>query len=316
MLASVAPTPIRAPTAEREARGRAADAARCSRRPAGSPRSDARPISDTRGSADYRRYAGRRADGARARRLLPAGLASRSRSHEDAAHLHRQRRGAQRARRHARHAARSAARSARPDRHQGRLRQRQLRHLHGADGRRARSMPAWCWRWRCRAAASPPSRGCPPAATLHPMQQALVEHGGTQCGFCTPGIVLSAKALLDENPRPSEAEIRHAIAGNLCRCTGYGKIVEAIAAVAAAVRRTEPMTDGADSRAGAQGDRQAAAARRCARARHRRGASIPADLALPGMVHAQAAAQPARACAHPAASTHARGRAAAACLRS
>ena len=70
---------------------------------------------------------------------------------------------------------------------------------------------------------------------LHPLQQALVEHGGTQCGFCTPGIVLAAKALLDENPRPSEAQIRHAIAGNLCRCTGYGKIVEAIAAVADAV---------------------------------------------------------------------------------
>ena len=72
------------------------------------------------------------------------------------------------------------------------------------------------------------------AGELHPLQQALVQHGGTQCGFCTPGIVLSAKALLDEDPRPSEAQIRHAIAGNLCRCTGYGKIVEAIAAVAAA----------------------------------------------------------------------------------
>ena len=71
-------------------------------------------------------------------------------------------------------------------------------------------------------------------AALHPIQQALVDHGGTQCGFCTPGIVLSAKALLDANPRPTDADIRHAIAGNLCRCTGYGKIVEAIAAVAAA----------------------------------------------------------------------------------
>ena len=70
---------------------------------------------------------------------------------------------------------------------------------------------------------------------LHPLQQALVAHGGTQCGFCTPGIVLAAKALLDETPRPTEAQIRHAIAGNLCRCTGYVKIVEAIAAVAAAV---------------------------------------------------------------------------------
>ncbi len=73
-------------------------------------------------------------------------------------------------------------------------------------------------------------------AGLHPIQQALVDHGATQCGFCTPGIVLSAKALLDENPKPTEAEIRHAIAGNLCRCTGYGKIVEAIAAVAASAQ--------------------------------------------------------------------------------
>ncbi len=69
---------------------------------------------------------------------------------------------------------------------------------------------------------------------LHPLQQALVEHGGTQCGFCTPGIILSAKALLDANPKPTEQEIRHAIAGNLCRCTGYDKIVAAVASVATA----------------------------------------------------------------------------------
>ena len=78
--------------------------------------------------------------------------------------------------------------------------------------------------------------GLASGGTLHPIQQALVECNGTQCGFCTPGIVLSAKALLDANPAPSEAEIRHAIAGNLCRCTGYGKIVEAIAAAAACMR--------------------------------------------------------------------------------
>jgi carbon-monoxide dehydrogenase small subunit len=65
---------------------------------------------------------------------------------------------------------------------------------------------------------------------LHPVQQALLEHGGTQCGFCTPGIVISAKALLDRNPSPSEHDIRSAIAGNLCRCTGYDKIVEAVQA--------------------------------------------------------------------------------------
>ena len=75
--------------------------------------------------------------------------------------------------------------------------------------------------------------GLASGAALHPIQQALVDHGGTQCGFCTPGIVLSAKALLDEVARPTDAQIRHAIAGNLCRCTGYGKIVEAIASAAA-----------------------------------------------------------------------------------
>jgi carbon-monoxide dehydrogenase small subunit len=65
---------------------------------------------------------------------------------------------------------------------------------------------------------------------LHPIQKAFIEYGAIQCGFCTPGMVLSAKALLDENPKPSEEEIRHGIAGNLCRCTGYLQILQAIKA--------------------------------------------------------------------------------------
>jgi carbon-monoxide dehydrogenase small subunit len=65
---------------------------------------------------------------------------------------------------------------------------------------------------------------------LHPLQEAFVNYGAIQCGFCTPGMILTAKALLDTNPNPSEEEIRKAILGNLCRCTGYTKIVEAIAA--------------------------------------------------------------------------------------
>ena len=63
---------------------------------------------------------------------------------------------------------------------------------------------------------------------LHPIQEAFVENGGVQCGFCTPGMIMSAKALLDENPRPGDDEIRRGISGNLCRCTGYVQIIDSI----------------------------------------------------------------------------------------
>jgi carbon-monoxide dehydrogenase small subunit len=63
---------------------------------------------------------------------------------------------------------------------------------------------------------------------LHPIQQAFVDSGGVQCGFCTPGMILTTKALLDENPNPSEEEIKHYLEGNLCRCTGYIKILDAV----------------------------------------------------------------------------------------
>ena len=74
--------------------------------------------------------------------------------------------------------------------------------------------------------------GISPSQGLSPVQRAFVEHGATQCGFCTPGFVVTATALLRDRPHPSREEIERAIAGNLCRCTGYRKIVEAIESAA------------------------------------------------------------------------------------
>lgn len=71
---------------------------------------------------------------------------------------------------------------------------------------------------------------------LHPLQEAFVKHMAIQCGFCTPGMVMAAKAFLDENPKPTPAEVRKAISGNLCRCTGYQQIVDAVMAASAALQ--------------------------------------------------------------------------------
>jgi carbon-monoxide dehydrogenase small subunit len=75
---------------------------------------------------------------------------------------------------------------------------------------------------------------------LHPIQDAFINHGAIQCGFCTPGMIMSAKVLLDKNSNPTETEVRDAIAGNLCRCTGYVKIIDAI--LAAAKSENRPVT--------------------------------------------------------------------------
>jgi aerobic carbon-monoxide dehydrogenase small subunit len=70
--------------------------------------------------------------------------------------------------------------------------------------------------------------GLAPSGQLHPIEEAFIKAGAIQCGFCTPGMVLASKALLDHNPQPTDTEIRTALAGNLCRCTGYVKIVQAV----------------------------------------------------------------------------------------
>jgi carbon-monoxide dehydrogenase small subunit len=77
---------------------------------------------------------------------------------------------------------------------------------------------------------------------LDPIQKAFVQDGGAQCGYCTPGMLIMSKALLEENPHPTEEEIRFALSGNLCRCTGYAKIIEAVQDAAAKLRRNQGST--------------------------------------------------------------------------
>ena len=79
--------------------------------------------------------------------------------------------------------------------------------------------------------------GLADGANLHPVQKAFVKYGAVQCGYCTPGFILMTKALLDENPDPTEEEVKEALAGNLCRCTGYVKIVEAVLAASEMMKK-------------------------------------------------------------------------------
>lgn len=79
--------------------------------------------------------------------------------------------------------------------------------------------------------------GVAEGSMLHPVQRKFLEHGALQCGFCTPGFIVAAKALLDHNPAPTETETRYWLAGNLCRCTGYDKIIRAVMDAAAELRQ-------------------------------------------------------------------------------
>jgi carbon-monoxide dehydrogenase small subunit len=98
-----------------------------------------------------------------------------------------------------------------------------------ADGAEVTTVEGLAARWQAQSGAPPP--------TLHPVQQGFLDEGGAQCGFCTAGMVVAAAALLEANPAPSDAEIRAGLEGNLCRCTGYVKIVGAVQAAASRMRQ-------------------------------------------------------------------------------
>jgi carbon-monoxide dehydrogenase small subunit len=101
------------------------------------------------------------------------------------------------------------------------------------DGAEVTTIEGLAGRWHARSGASPPA--------LHPVQQGFVEAGGAQCGFCTAGMVMAAAGLLEANPAPSEAEVRAGLEGNLCRCTGYTKIVDAVLLAAERMRAAAPI---------------------------------------------------------------------------
>ncbi|MGZ3614247.1 MAG: molybdopterin-dependent oxidoreductase, partial [Thermodesulfobacteriota bacterium] len=122
---------------------------------------------------------------------------------------------------------------------------------------------------------------------LHPVQEAFVKYGGTQCGFCTPGMILSAKALLDKNPSPTEQEIRQAISGNLCRCTGYTKIVESVMAASGRARPLEKEVAVSDySVVGKRVSRTDSVPKVTGETKY------SADLYLPGMLYAKVLRSP------------------------
>jgi carbon-monoxide dehydrogenase small subunit len=101
------------------------------------------------------------------------------------------------------------------------------------DGAEVTTIEGLAGRWHARSGASPPA--------LHPVQQGFVEAGGAQCGFCTSGMVMAAAGLLEASPAPSEAEVRAGLEGNLCRCTGYTKIVDAVLLAAERMRAAAPI---------------------------------------------------------------------------
>ena len=92
-------------------------------------------------------------------------------------------------------------------------------------------IPVWSWLQRSKGERFRPIEGLGSRESLHPLQQSFIDHGAVQCGFCTPGILMSSKAFLEKNSNPTREEVKEAISGHLCRCTGYHQIIEAIEAI-------------------------------------------------------------------------------------
>ena len=127
----------------------------------------------------------------------------------------------------------------RPDRQQGRLRVGRLRRLLVSMSTAALVCSCLVLGVEAEGKTITTIEGIAQGDKLHPVQQKFLEHAALQCGFCTPGLIVAAKALLDENPNPTETEARYWLAGNLCRCTGYDKIIRAVMDAAAVHARGE-----------------------------------------------------------------------------
>src|SRR5579862_2781190 len=140
--------------------------------------------------------------------------------------------------------ARCVARRTQPDRLEGRLRLGRLRRLQRHRRRQGRLLLPDA-RVEAEGKSITTVEGVAQGDKLHPVQQKFLEHAALQCGFCTPGFIVAAKALLDENKNPTEEETRYWLAGNLCRCTGYDKIVRAVLDAAAVMRGENPRSPAA-----------------------------------------------------------------------
>ncbi len=256
-LGCLAPTVVHAPHAERYLRGRHLDAASCAE--AGRIAcDDAAPIDDIRGSARYRRATlaalvaralqriadGREADGYPEKPVLLQTPSSNDGARPFGGTIETTINGRPRTlgARAAQDAAQRAARERRPHRRQGRLRGRRVRRVHRVARRRSRDVVSRAGDASARR-VDHDDRRARRRRELHPLQQAFIDCGAVQCGFCIPGMIMAGAKLLDERREPGIDDHQTAISGNICRCTGYRKILDAMDDAARAVATDERVPE-------------------------------------------------------------------------